>query len=92
MATEYRLSYTASEIDSKLGEISNLAKKSEIPSKTSDLENNSGFVTDVYVKNYAQQKGDYALKSDVPDVSGLAATGYVDTQVRHFRKCIKFTI
>ena len=43
--TEYRLSYTASKIDEKLGQIDNLAKKNEVPSKTSQLTNDSGFIT-----------------------------------------------
>lgn len=45
MATEYKLSYTASEIDKKLGQIDNLAAKDEIPTKTSQLTNDSGFIT-----------------------------------------------
>lgn len=45
MATEYKLSYTAKEIDTKLGKIDNLADKSEIPFKTSELINDSGFIT-----------------------------------------------
>lgn len=45
MATEYKLSYTATQIDEKLGKIDNLATKSEVPSKTSDLTNDSGFIT-----------------------------------------------
>lgn len=45
MATEYKLPYTASEINNKLGQIDSLAQKSEIPTKTSDLTNDSGFIT-----------------------------------------------
>lgn len=45
MATEFKLSYTANEINSKLGEIDNLAKKSEVPTKVSDLTNDSGYLT-----------------------------------------------
>lgn len=45
MATEYKLSYTASEIDAKLNKIDSLAEKSEVPTKTSDLTNDSGFIT-----------------------------------------------
>lgn len=44
MATEYKLSHTASEIDEKLGKIDNLATKNEVPTKTSDLINDSGFL------------------------------------------------
>lgn len=49
-----------------------------IPTKTSQLENDSGFLkqhqsltgyaTEDYVKNYAQPKGEYALKSDIPTI------------------------
>ena len=45
MATEYKLSYTGSQINEKLGKIDSLAEKSEIPSKLSDLQNDSGFLT-----------------------------------------------
>lgn len=42
---EYKLSLTASEIDEKLNKIDNLVEKNEIPSNTSDLTNDSGFIT-----------------------------------------------
>lgn len=45
MATEYKLPYTASEIDEKLSKIDSLAEKSELPTKTSQLENDSGYIT-----------------------------------------------
>ena len=45
MATEYKLSFTASEINEKLGKVDTLASKNEIPTKTSDLTNDSGFIT-----------------------------------------------
>ena len=47
MATEFKLSYTANEINQKLGKIDGLAAKSEIPTKTSDLTNDSGYLTKV---------------------------------------------
>ena len=46
MAIEYKLSYTGSEINQKLGKIDSLAQKSEIPTKTSELTNDSGFITE----------------------------------------------
>lgn len=49
MATEFKLSYTANDINRRLGKIDDLASKSEIPTKTSDLTNDSGFVTESYV-------------------------------------------
>ena len=51
-----------------------LPKTTTIPTKTSELTNDSGFITSIpeeYVTNtemtaYAQPKGDYALKTDIP--------------------------
>lgn len=51
-----------------------LPKTTVIPTKTSELTNDSGFITSIpeeYVTNtemtaYAQPKGDYALKTDIP--------------------------
>lgn len=45
MANEYRLSFTAEQINTKLGKIDSLAEKSQIPTKTSQLSNDSGFIT-----------------------------------------------
>lgn len=75
MANEFRLSYTGSEIDSKLRKIDSLASKSEIPSKTSELANDSGFTTQTYVQNYAQPKGDYVLKSEIQDAPVQSVNG-----------------
>lgn len=75
MAVEYRLSYTASEIDSKLSEINNLAKKSEIPTKVSELTNDKNYATETYVQGYAQPKGDYATKSEIPEVPVQSVNG-----------------
>ena len=47
MATEYKLSYTGSQINEKLGKIDSLATKSELPTKISQLTNDSGFLTGV---------------------------------------------
>lgn len=66
MATEFRLSYAADDINNRLGKIDILAEKSELPKKVSDLTNDSGFVNEHYVLEYAQPKGDYAKKSEVP--------------------------
>lgn len=46
MANEYKLSFTGSQIDAKLKKIDNLATKAEIPTKTSQLTNDSKFLTD----------------------------------------------
>lgn len=50
MATEYKLSYAASEIDRRLGMVDDLNTQigninENIPAKVSDLENDSGFIT-----------------------------------------------
>lgn len=70
MANEFKLSYTASDINTRLGKIDNLANKNELPTKTSDLINDSDFAAKNYVQdyiqNYAQPIGDYALKSEIP--------------------------
>ena len=60
MATEYKLSYTANEINTKLGKIDRLAEKSEIPANLSELTNDAGFLTQ------HQSLADYAKKSEVP--------------------------
>ena len=66
MATEFKLSYTAADINARLGKIDNLANKSELPTKLSELINDSDFVAKNYVQDYAQPVGDYALKSEIP--------------------------
>lgn len=68
MSTEFKLSYTGSQINEKLGKIDSLAAKSEIPTHTSDLTNDSDFTTKSYVHTYAQPVGDYALHSEIPSV------------------------
>lgn len=73
MANEFKLSYTASQVNEKLGEIENLAKKSEIPSKLSQLVNDGGFATENYVNSAIENidfpetdLSGYALKSEIP--------------------------
>lgn len=66
MANEFKLSYTASDINARLGRIDSLASKNELPTKLSDLINDSDFAAKNYVQNYAQPKGDYALKNEIP--------------------------
>lgn len=81
MSIEYKLPYTGNEINRKLGEIDNLAKKSEIPSRLSELTNDKGYTTESYVQTYSQPKGNYALNSDVPSIEGLASIEYVDNAI-----------
>lgn len=64
--TEFKLSYTAKEVNERLGRIDNFAEKSEVPKKTSDLVNDSDFSTKDYVQGYAQPLGDYALRDEIP--------------------------
>ena len=45
MATEFKLSYTGSQINEKLNKIDSLAAKSELPTKISELTNDAGFIT-----------------------------------------------
>jgi hypothetical protein len=45
MATEYKLSYTATDINAKLGKIDSLVEKAELPTKVSELTNDSGYLT-----------------------------------------------
>ena len=77
MATEFKLSYTAEEVNSRLGKIDKLAEKSEIPSKISDLINDEGLATESYVRMYAQPVGDYALSSDIPNVPVKSVNGQI---------------
>lgn len=53
------------------------ALKTELPTKTSELQNDSGFMTNTEADTAYQAKGDYALKSEVPkqyvqDISFIA--------------------
>lgn len=51
-----------------------VALKSDIPTKTSELGNDSGYVTE-------DQLADYVKFDDLPDLSGYAGEGYVDEKV-----------
>lgn len=89
MATEYKLSYTASDINSKLGQIDNLAKKSEIPTKVSDLIDDSDHrtVTDTEKaawnakSNFSGNYNDLTNKPTIPSTDGLATESYVDNAI-----------
>ena len=65
MATEFKLSYTANDINNRLGKIDILAEKSEIPKKVSDLTNDSGFVNESYVSSAVENVRAEALNNDV---------------------------
>ena len=88
MASEFKLSYTASEVNARLGRIDDLAKKSEVPSKMSELKNDSGFVTGSYVdsavSSIESNLNDYALNSKVDRVRQeviTASNAYTDEQI-----------
>lgn len=78
MALEFKLSYTANDINNRLGKIDSLAEKRELPTKTSELINDSGFVNETYVQEYAQPVGDYTLKSEI---LGFATEEYVNNKI-----------
>ena len=69
MATEYKLSYTANEINEKLGKIDTLALKSEVPTNTSDLTNDSGFITNSALSNCIEY-------TELPNIFNTYLAGY----------------
>lgn len=70
MATEFKLSYTANEVNIRLGKIDNLAEKSDIPTKTSELTNDSGYITTI--------PSEYITESELnQSLDGLATEDYV---------------
>jgi hypothetical protein len=57
-------------------ELENKLNKTEIPTvptKTSELENDSGFISEV--------PEEYAKKTDIPDISNFATEEYVDNAI-----------
>lgn len=83
MASEFKLSYTGSQINAKLNKIDSLAEKSELPTKTSDLINDSDFATENFVQGYAQPIGDYALQTSYDEsIIGLSVDGQVVTYIK----------
>ncbi len=81
MDTEYVLSYTGSEIEEKLGKIDSLATKNEVPTKTSQFNNDSGFITDytetdptVPAWAKAETKPTYTASEVGADASGTASS------------------
>ena len=82
MATEFKLSYTANEIDIRLSKIDNLAEKREIPTKTSDLTNDSGYLTVIpseYITETELNAKGYLTEHQSLD--GLATEAYVDEAI-----------
>lgn len=89
MANEFKLSFTAAQINAKLGEIDNLAKKAELPTKISDLMDDSAHrvVTDAEKaewnakSDFSGRYSDLTDKPDIPSIEGLATEDYVDNKI-----------
>jgi hypothetical protein len=89
MANEFKLSFTASEINTRLGEIDNLAKKAELPINISDLTDDSEHrvVTDAEKdtwnakSDFSGSYNDLTDKPIIPSVDGLATETYVDNKI-----------
>ena len=89
MATEYKLSYTASQINTKLGKIDSLAEKNEIPNALSDLAQSSTHrtVTDSEKaawnakSNFSGNYNDLVGKPTIPSITGLATEDYVNNAI-----------
>lgn len=81
MEIEYRLSYTASEINTKLGEIENKANVSDIPTKTSELTNDSGYITKVPVSSVNGKTG--VIELGASDVGALPDTTVIPKEYTH---------
>lgn len=80
MNNKYKLSFTASEIDAKLGEIDNLAKKSELPTVPDALKNPSaltftGAVTGSYDGSVAQTVNIPTVPTSLKNPNALTING-----------------
>lgn len=87
--------YTAKEVgalpsDTKIPDISGLATKEEleskadiesIPSKVSQLDNDAGYITDISGKVDKIELVNYALKTDIPDIDGLATKAELSSKL-----------
>lgn len=76
MATEYKLSYTGSEINAKLGKIDSLATEEYVNTQVSSLDIPSidGLATETYVNNIA------TTKVDKVNGKGLSTNDYTNTE------------
>ena len=96
MATEYKLSYTGSEINEKLGKIDSLAEKNDIPTKTSQLDNDSGFLTSAPVTSVNGKTGAVtitvptALKN--PNALTINGVSYDGSETKDFTDAINTMI
>ena len=83
---EYTLSYTVDEINERLGEIENLAKKSElpkVPTNVSAFTNDAGYLTEHQsLANYATKSEVEDLKTSVSEGKALIASAVTDKGVQ----------
>lgn len=91
--------YDDKEIKEELKTLSNdKADKKDIPTKVSQLQNDKGYLSEIPNEyktksendQLYQSKGDYALKSEIPDVSGFI-TKTVDDLVNYYKKNETYT-
>lgn len=91
--------YDDKEIKEELKNLSNdKADKKDIPTKLSQLQNDKGYLSEIPSEyktksendQLYQSKGDYALKSEIPDVSGFI-TKTVDDLVNYYKKNETYT-
>lgn len=91
--------YDDKEIKEELKTLSNdKADKKDIPTKVSQLQNDKGYLSEIPSEyktksendQLYQSKGDYALKSEIPDVSGFI-TKTVDDLVNYYKKNETYT-
>ena len=96
MATEYKLSYTAAQINSKLGEIENLAKKSDIPTKISSLVNDAGYLTEhqsldgLASENYVDEKVGTITAESIGALPNTTEIPVVPTDISAFNNDIGY--
>jgi hypothetical protein len=91
MANEYKLSFTAEQVNTKLGKIDSLAEKTELPTKISELAEDSSHrvVTDTEKaawnakSNFSGSYNDLADKPEILSVETVKAEikSYVDEAI-----------
>ena len=70
--------YTKTEVENLIPDVSNFATKDElpvVPTKVSELENDAGYLTQ------HQDLSDYAKKSELPSIEGLASEDFVRSEI-----------
>jgi hypothetical protein len=83
---EFKLSYTANEINARLGKIDSLAEKGELPTKVSELTNDAGYLTEhqslegLATEEYVNTQ---IAAIPTPDVSGQINTHNTETNAHN---------